>query len=242
MFSDTAFIHVIFTHKLVRRTICLKTYHKIFCHGRRKILFCYLDSTRITLAPRVHISHGGEGKRRCVEFFLVDLDLACQSPYIPIFRGSYCNKARCARARSDLASPPSLTATKTTTSCSVNQITEAKRAEEKNPIFFGENFSDVSKKWEIVDSHTSRFVRLCRDPRNTDCTEEKNFILWIRIACQNSACLAIWSSLSINIFLRIRSLIHIYLGIHPVIILPNFNKRHIERNLRSAVHQKNRRN
>lgn len=59
MLSGTIFILVTFTQKLIHQTICLKTYCKIFCQGRRKILFCYLDSTRINLAPRTHISQEG---------------------------------------------------------------------------------------------------------------------------------------------------------------------------------------
>lgn len=86
--------------------------------------------------------------------------------------------------------------------------------------FFRREFQRcVEKRWEIVDSRTSRSVRLCRDPRNADRAEKKNFIPWMRKAHRNSVyTLSGLTYLSMSTFDQTFSLIHICLEIHFVIV------------------------
>lgn len=169
-----------------------------------------LHSVICRLESRVYIlSKKGRDQRRCVvEFFLVDLARLPVSIYIYLFPEEVIViKHSAARIWPYAFSLPFLPS-KTTASRGVNQITEAKRAEEKNPIFPARISAVCRKMVGNGGIRSPRSARLCRDPRNADRTGEKNFIPTM----QNSACMPFYRSslyLSISIFVQLI----IYIGL-----------------------------
>jgi len=143
MLSSTTFVLVTLMRKFIYRIIYLKTYHKIFCHERRKILFCYLDSTRITLAPRIHISQEGKGETTVRKIFPRGFNSPASLHIYP-FPEEVIVIKHGARARARIW-PRRLLYRRKRPHRACESNNRSGKSWEKKSDFFGENFSDVSK-------------------------------------------------------------------------------------------------